>query len=263
MTSSSAGSSQCFPIQPGIAYAGDATGYAELPSVEACCALCERTPSCLYFTHWSNRADTPNRCELYRTRTIANLAPEHATVTSGALVRAHWLVPSAASCRFTSPESGTLSSAPLTSGKAFTSLEAAQEACIALDQSCAGVTSGGGRYRVRGGSTLEQSPTGEQASLKVGCDGAWCDLEEGAWYGGDYLATKYDVPSASACCDACLATPRCVGFNYARAASTAEGAEAGLFAGAEPQSCALHARRAERHVSVSYTHLTLPTILLV
>ena len=182
-------SSQCFPIQAGVSFAGEPCGHAELPSVEGCCALCERTPSCLFFTHWSGLADTPSRCELYSTRTDSQLAPEHATVTSGALPKAHWLAPSAAACRFSTPEPGTLASAPLTASQAFATLEAAQAACVALDQSCTGVTgvstgvtgSGGprGRYRVRGGSELQQSPTGELASFKVGCDGAWCDLEEG------------------------------------------------------------------------------------
>ena len=243
-------SSQCFPIQAGISFAGEPCGHAELPSVEGCCALCERTPSCLFFTHWSGLADAPSRCELYSTRTDSQLAPEHATVTSGAMSKAHWLAPSAAACRFSTPEPGTLASAPLAAAQAFATLEAAQAACVALDQSCTGVTgvstgvvvagsSGGprGRYRVRGGSELQQSPTGELASFKVGCDGAWCDLEEGAWYGGELLYTRYDVPSAAACCDACLATPRCVGFNYNRAALSSDDN------GAEPLSCALQAHR--------------------
>ena len=71
----------------------------------------------------------------------------------------------------------------------------------------------------------------------MGCDGAWCDLEEGAWYGGELLYTRYDVPSAAACCDACLATPRCVGFNYNRATLSSEDN------GAEPLSCALQVVR--------------------
>ena len=235
-------SSQCLPIQVGISFAGEPCGHAELPSVEGCCALCEQTPSCLFFTHWSGLAE-PSRCELYSTRTDSQLAPEHATVTSGALPRAHWRAPSAAACRFSTPEPGTLATEPLAASQAFATLEAAQAACFALDQSCTGVTgvstgvtgSGGprGRYRVRGGSELLQSPTGELASFKVGCDGAWCDLEEGAWYGGELLYTRYDVPSAAACCDACLATPRCVGFNYNRATLSSEDN------GAEPLSCAL------------------------
>ena len=240
-------SSQCFPIQAGVSFAGEPCGHAELPSVEGCCALCERTSSCLFFTHWSGLADAPSRCELYSTRTDSQLAPEHATVTSGALPKAHWLAPSAAACRFSAPEPGTLASAPLAAAQAFATLESAQAACVALDQSCTGVTgvstgvtgSGGphGRYRVRGGSELQQSPTGELASFKVGCDGAWCDLEEGVWYGGELLYTRYDVPSAAACCDACLATPRCVGFNYNRAALSSDDN------GAEPLSCALQAHR--------------------
>ena len=183
-------SSQCLPIQVGISFAGEPCGHAELPSVEGCCALCEQTPSCLFFTHWSGLADAaPSRCELYSTRTDSELAPEHATVTSGALPRAHWRAPSAAACRFSTPEPGTLATAPLAASQAFATLEAAQAACVALDQSCTGVTgvstgvtgSGGprGRYRVRGGTELLQSPTGELASFKVGCDGAWCDLLTG------------------------------------------------------------------------------------
>ena len=276
--------SQCSPLQAGISFAGEPSGYAELPSVEGCCALCERTSSCLFFTHWSSLADAPSRCELYSSHIGSQLAPEHSTVTSGALPWAHWLAPSSAACRFSAPEPGTLASAPLVAAPAFATLEAAQEACVALDQSCTGVTSGGGargRYRVRGGGAVQPSPSGEQASFKVGCDGARCDLEEGAWFAGELLYTRYEarqhaggarhlaapqltgllgltpgaeplrahrqaavrrpgptsgahaaashvqVPSATACCDACLATPRCAGFNYNRRSTGARPGRAG------------------------------------
>ena len=150
-------SSQCFPIQVGIAFAGEPSGYAELPSVEECCALCERTPRCLFFTHWSENADAPDRCELYSSRTGSQLAPEHSAVTSGALPRAHWLAPSASACRFSASEPGTLASAPLVSAPPFATLKAAQEACVKLDASCTGVTSSGGaRPRVRARTRLRR-----------------------------------------------------------------------------------------------------------
>lgn len=162
----------CNPIQVGVSLSGDASGYAELPSMQDCCDLCEHTSSCLFFS-FKTGVNEPNRCELFSSRSGNQDADP--LVVSGAVARAHWLEPSVAACRFTSPEPGTMATAPLARSAVYASREEAQEACLNLHGSCTGVTHSGESYHVRGGSALQVSPTGEDASFKVGCAGEWCD----------------------------------------------------------------------------------------
>ena len=151
--------------------------------------------------------------------------------------------PSSANCRFSAELTGySLTSDALSSNhavnsrlssaiwphKPFAALTDAEESCRALP-TCGGITStDGAHFEASFGGFPTPSPTGGSAWVKL-CDSGHCELETGAWYWGTHIRTAPDVSTSDACCDACLATPTCVSFNYA-----------------DSKSCSLYSARSER-----------------
>ena len=134
-------------------------------------------------------------------------------------------MPDGQSCRFTAELSGyalasdshaasLFTSAALWPKHPFSTLTEAQHACLALP-ACGGVSAKGDMhaYEASVGRTPMPSPTGGSSWVKL-CNPGHCEVEEGVWYWGAHIRTVPRMDSVEGCCDACLATPTCVSFNY-------------------------------------------------
>ena len=145
------------------------------------------------------------------------------------------------SCRFSAEISGFRVGTDRASATTFSTLDAAQHACLELGAECGGVTSSKhDTFEARKGSEPTPSPTGAGAWMKL-CDGGTCELEDGVWYWGAHLRTVPHLADASSCCDMCIASPACVSFNYEQSG------------GGNEKSCALFASRTERHADAGFT----------
>jgi hypothetical protein len=118
--------------------------------------------------------------------------------------------------------------------RSFSVLAEAQAACLTAP-SCGGVTqrSGDAAFEASSGSVPTPSPTGGSSWVKL-CGSSTCEVEQGAWYWGVHLRTVPGLESAEGCCDACLATPACVSYNFGGSSY-------------EAAACALYSSRTERH----------------
>ena len=229
-----------------------------LAQVEDCCRSCAKRDGCLFFTHEA----ATRRCVMLSS--LLSRTEAASTVTSGSARKykpppppppssPYAPLPSPPpppfppiSCRFTvqltgfALEGGNGAPAPpsLPAAKLPT-LDDAQSACVASGAECGGIARSrdGKSYLLSAGGTPVPSPTGGSVWLKL-CDSATCQVEEGAWYWGAHLRTVPLIQSVHGCCDACLATPGCVTFNYERHGE---------------QGCALYSSRTERHVDAKYS----------
>ena len=118
-------------------------------------------------------------------------------------------------CRYSEEQPSVALDGPLLPGAStFGDLHSAETVCSRLGANCAGVGKRAhAKYSLRGPSeSLADSPIGETTWAKI-CDGSHCELEEGVWYRGEHLRTS-ETATATACCDACSLTARCVSFNF-------------------------------------------------
>ena len=118
-------------------------------------------------------------------------------------------------CRYSEEQPSVALDGPLLPGAStFGDLHSAETVCSRLGANCAGVGKRAhAKYSLRGPSDdLADSPIGETTWAKI-CDGSHCELEEGVWYRGEHLRTS-ETATATACCDACSLTARCVSFNF-------------------------------------------------
>ena len=118
-------------------------------------------------------------------------------------------------CRYSEEQPSVALDGPLLPGAStFGDLGSARTVCSRLGANCAGVGKRAhAKYSLRGPSeSLADSPIGETTWAKI-CDGSHCELEEGVWYRGEHLRTS-ETATATACCDACSLTARCISFNF-------------------------------------------------